>query len=132
MKKKLIILVILLFISIFIHIPKYVELNNLAIIDGIGVYYKDNNYQIYLKEILPIKDQLGINKEYKYYYVKTKNIESGIKELDKNIKKKLYYKSCNYIVTNMKTSSKILNNFNINTKKIYHNNKVLYKLKKTN
>ncbi|MBR3049156.1 MAG: hypothetical protein IKG58_01180 [Bacilli bacterium] len=132
MKKKLIILFILLFISIFIHIPKYVELNNLAIIDGIGVYYKDNSYYIYLKEIIPIKDQLGINKEYKYYYVKSKDIESGIKELNKNSKKKLYYKSCNYIVTNMNTSSKILNSFNISTKKIYHNKKVLNKLKKTN
>ena len=36
MKKLLIIALILLFISIFVEVPEYIELNNLKIIESIG------------------------------------------------------------------------------------------------
>ena len=129
MKKKLVILFILLFISVFINIPKYVELNNLAIIDGIGIDYSNNIYIVYLKEIIPTKYDLGINKKYKYYIVRSSNITSALKELKNKTKKKLYYKACSYIVTNKKTSNNITNKLDLNIKNIYHTKNVYYKLK---
>lgn len=72
MKKYLILIIILIFISLFIKIPKYRELNNIKIIDKIYVYcdyYK-------LREILLDKDDY--NYEYKYYN-------------EKNINKNKYY-----------------------------------------
>ena len=49
MKKRIIIITVIV-LTYFIKIPPYVELNNLAIIESIGIEYKDNQYIIYLKE----------------------------------------------------------------------------------
>lgn len=132
MKKKLILFLILIFISIFIYIPKYVELNNLAIIEGIGIKYGNNTYIVYLKEMIPIKDDLGINKKYKYYMVKSSSINTAFKDLKKKTKKKLYYKACSYIVTNKKISINMINKLSLNTKNIYHTKDVYNKLKRIN
>ena len=51
--KKIIIITILVLTLFIIKIPKYIELNNLAIIESMGIDYKDKTYEVYLKEIIP-------------------------------------------------------------------------------
>ena len=65
MKKLVIITSILLLISIFADIPEYIELNNLKVIESIE-YDCDSKF-LYLKEILPNRDDNGIEYEYKIY-----------------------------------------------------------------
>ena len=62
MKKTIFIIILLFIISIFIHIPDYLELNNLIIIDKINIDCK--NKTIKYTEIIPYKDNNSIN--YKY------------------------------------------------------------------
>ena len=65
---KRIILILLIILELFIiKIPKYEELNNLVIIKEIAVEYSKDKYTIYLKEIIPIKANQGINYKYKIY-----------------------------------------------------------------
>ena len=65
--KRLLLFIIILVGAFIFKIPKYVELNNLAIIEGIGIEHLDNKYTIYLKEIIPKKKENGIIYEYKFY-----------------------------------------------------------------
>ena len=65
--KKAIILLIIFCTLYLIGIPRYTELNNLAIIETVGVSYEENKYYVYLKEVIPVKDNQGIKYEYKYY-----------------------------------------------------------------
>lgn len=127
MKKKLILLLFLISLSIFFNIPDYAELNNIAIIEGIGVSYNNNHYTIYLKEIIPTKDDLGINYKYNYYKEDGKSINNTIKKLQKKTKKKLYLSRAKFLITNKKTSSKILKDLNLNIKYIYHTKSDIYK-----
>ena len=53
-------IIFLLIPLLFINIPPYIELNNLAIIEEIGIKQNKENYTLYLKEIIPIKEELGI------------------------------------------------------------------------
>jgi len=130
MKKKLILVIILIALSIFVKIPNYVELNNLAIIESIGIDYNNSHYTIYLKEVIPIKDDLGINYKYKYYKDDGKNIRETITKLKSKTKKKLYLDKVKFLVTNTTTSMKISKELNINFKYIYHTkNNILKKLK---
>ena len=61
--KKIILIVLLFIISIFINIPKYIELNNLMIIDRIEI----NCDSITFREVKPTKGDNGISYEYKTY-----------------------------------------------------------------
>ena len=65
--KKIFILILIILGGIIFKIPEYKELNQLAIIESIGLYYDESNYVIYLREIIPIKSDEGIDYEYKYY-----------------------------------------------------------------
>lgn len=128
--KRIILFLILIAISFFISIPEYVELNNLAIIEGIGVSYNDNNCTIYLKEIIPIKDEQGINYDHNYYEAEAKTFEKAYKKLEEKTKKKLYLKEVKFLVTNSKINNEIVKKFNIKSKNIYHvRQDVLKKLK---
>ena len=49
-------IIFLLIPLLFINIPPYIELNNLAIIEEIGIKQNKENYTLYLKEIIPIKE----------------------------------------------------------------------------
>lgn len=132
MKKRFLILLFLISMSIFFKIPEYVELNNLAIIEGIGVSYNNNHYTIYLKEVIPTKDDLGINYKYNYYKEDGKTIKTTLKKLQKKTKKKLYLSRAKFLITNKKTSTKILKDLNLNIKYIYHTKYNIYKkLKET-
>lgn len=80
--KKYILIIVLLFLSLFIKVDKYIEINNLKIIDSI--YVCDSYY--YLEEIIPIRDDNGINYDKKIH--KVKNIS------DKYFIKYAKYKKC--------------------------------------
>ncbi len=76
MKKTIILFIIFIVISLFIKIPKYMELNNIKIIDRVYVYcdyYK-------LREVLLDKDDLIF--EYKYY--KENKINKNTYYIDKD------------------------------------------------
>lgn len=113
MKRFLIIVfgVVFCFLSLFfIEVPNYVELNNLAIIEGIGIECFNKDYKIYLKEIIPKKGENGIEYEYRIYKSdKKESIKTSIKDLEDNVKKKLYYKEVKYLVTNCDNSKEIRN-----------------------
>ena len=74
--KKIIIIISIIALTYFIKIPPYVELNDLAIIESIGIEYKDNQYIIYLKELIPTKSDQGIDYKYKYYETKSNEIDN--------------------------------------------------------
>lgn len=113
MKKILILISIVLVFSITFNIPKYRELNNIKIIESIGYDCLNNN--IYLKEIIPKKDDNGI--EYKYKVYKIKN----------NISDEYYLKSTKYIITNCDNTNTLISKYNLNPKYIYHTNKDIEK-----
>ena len=84
MKKTIIIIILLFIISLFIHIPNYIELNNLIIIDKINIDCK--NKTINYSEVIPYKDNNTINYKYKEYTYKYNNIDEFFKM------KNIYYK----------------------------------------
>ena len=94
-------LILLLLIPLFfINIPPYIELNNIAIIEEIGIKQNKNNYTLYLKEIIPIKEDNSIKYEYKYYESTSKNIKSCLKKINKSTKKTIYLNKVKTIYTN--------------------------------
>lgn len=125
MKKILIIILILIGAYLF-KVPEYRELNDIAIIEGIAVDYDGNNYKLYLREVIPIKGDQGIDYEYKYYEGVSSSLEDSYEEVLSNTKKKLYLKRCKFLVTNMYSSDDIIDIFNIKPKTIYHDTKEVY------
>ncbi len=121
--KKIIIIMIILIIIYISKIPPYNELNNISIIDGIGIEKKDLNYILYLREIIPNKKENGITYEYKIYQESTENILKGIENLQKKNKKKLYLNKVKFIVTNYQINS------THKSIRIYQTKNVLNKLK---
>lgn len=106
--RKIMLLLLILIPLLFIKIPKYKELNNLNIITDIGIDCKNNT--IYLKEIIPVKDDDGI--EYKYKLHEYHNYNKVLQN------KKLYLNHVKKVVTNC-SNEKNFDQFN-NT--IYKNN----------
>ena len=121
--KKIIIIMIILIIIYISKIPPYNELNNISIIDGIGIEKKDSNYILYLREIIPNKKENSITYEYKIYQESTENILKGIENLQKKNKKKLYLNKVKFIVTNYQINS------THKSIRIYQTKNVLNKLK---
>ena len=93
-------IIFLLIPLLFIKIPPYIELNNLAIIEEIGIRKNKENYTLYLKEIIPIKEDNSIKYEYKYYESTNKNIKSCLKDINKTTKKTIYLNKVKTIYTN--------------------------------
>lgn len=129
--KKIITLILLIIFLLLIKVPKYVELNNLAIIEGISVEYNYGSYFVTLKEIIPTKDDNGIKYSYKYYSYKESSLDNIYKKIS-NSNKKIYLKKTKYLVTNITKSKKIIKKFNLVDVKIYHNKDSLKKLKSIN
>ena len=98
------IIIIIILGSIIFKIPEYVELNDLAIIENMAVEYKDSRYTVYLKEIIPKKDENGINYDYKYYNASDIDLDDVYKKLKAKTKKKLYYKSVKSLIINLEKS----------------------------
>lgn len=93
-------IIILLIPLLFIKIPKYTELNNLAIIEEIGIKEENNKYTLYLKEIIPIKEDNSIKYEYKYYESTSKNIKTSLKEIKNKSNKKIYLNKVKNVYSN--------------------------------
>ena len=131
MKKLLLIAIIVLELSI-IPIPQYKELNNLAIIEDIKVIKTRNKYTITLKEIIPIKENNGINYKYKYYQDSSNTIKDTIYKLNNKTKKKLYLKKVKSLTTNIINSNNIIKELDIKPKTITHINYYLSINEQTN
>ncbi len=129
MKKLLITTIIFILLFIFI-VPPYNELNNIAIIDSIGIEKTNDNYIVYLREIIPKKSDNGIKYTYKIYKTYTNKLENIESKLQKNVKKKLYLNKVKYLVINI-NNTKLIDKLKINPKSIYHTNNVKDKLKST-
>ena len=130
--KKIWIIILFILIIIFPKISPYVELNNLAIIESVGVSYNNGNYTIWLKEVIPIKDEQGINYDYKYYKGTGNSVKSAYKKISSKTKKKLYLKRTKLLITNLEHSQKIIDDLNIKPKSILHLTKDIFKeLKKS-
>lgn len=131
--KKIIIIILVLLGAYLIKIPEYRELNEIAIIEGMAIDYDGDYYTVYLKEVIPIKSDQGIDYEYKYYHERATSMEKAYEEIISNTKKKLYLKRCKFLVSNIYTTDKIINYFEINPNAIYHDMDNVYeKLKDTN
>lgn len=125
--KKTIIIIILIIIGLIIKIPKYEELNNLAIIHSIAINSKEGKIVLILKEIIPKKDDNGITYDYNYYKSNGKSIEEALNKLTKKTKKKIYLYRCKYLILDETTSNDIISKLNIKPKYIIHTNKDINK-----
>ena len=97
--KKVILLIIIIVPLLFIKIPKYKELNHLIIIEKVGIDCSNDN--IYLKEIIPLKDDNGI--EYKYRIYRYNN------KLNDLLKDNRYYLNKDLLITNCSNYNKYFN-----------------------
>ena len=121
MKRIILLIIIFIIFTFIIKIPNYVELNNLVIVEGIGVECKNSKYSLYLKEIIPIKGDNGITYKYKYYESEAKSIEKAYKNIiEEYTNKKFFYDDVKFIITSCDTSEKITNYFHIKPKYIKH------------
>ncbi len=116
--KLFIIFVLLAPIIIFFN-PPYVELNDLAIIQGVGVSCGDE-LNLYLKEIIPIKGDSGIKYQYEYYQGMGNSVFDSFQNIQLKTKKKLYLKKAKFLVTDCTKSNKIIDSLSLNDLKIYH------------
>ena len=116
MKKNILIIISVILISLIFNIPKYRELNNIHIIEGIGINCINDKQIVYLKEIIPEKDDSGIEYKYRYYTYHNK--------INNN---KIYLKGTRYIITNCINTNEVINTYNLNPKYIYHTNKGIKK-----
>ena len=130
--KTVVIIILLLLTILILKIPNYVELNDLAIIQGIGFSCNTKEKTMYLKEIIPIKGETGIEYQYEYYQGSGKNIKSILKKIEQKTKKKIYLSQTKFIITNCKKTNKILKELKLKDTKIYLHNAIEKKLKKTN
>lgn len=92
--KKIIIFSFLFIILFLFVVPKYNELNNISIIEYIGIEKINNNTTYYLKEIIPKKNNYNINYTYKIHKGKS------IKDIENKTNKKFYLNKVKLIITN--------------------------------
>lgn len=123
---------ILLLLPIFIFkIPKYVELNDLAIIQGVGYSCHDGNKILYLKEIIPIKGDAGLEYQYEYYQEQGEKFNNLVQKTENHTKKKIYLSKVKFVVTNCDISKDVEEELKKDDIKIYYvENDIKQKLKK--
>lgn len=123
---------ILLLLPIFIFkIPKYVELNDLAIIQGVGYSCHDGNKTLYLKEIIPIKGEAGLEYQYEYYQEQGEKFNNLVQKIEEHTKKKIYLSKVKFVVTNCDISKDVEEELKKDDIKIYYvENDIKQKLKK--
>ena len=123
---------ILLLLPIFIFkIPKYVELNDLAIIQGVGYSCHDGNKILYLKEIIPIKGEAGLEYQYEYYQEQGEKFNNLVQKIEEHTKKKIYLSKVKFVVTNCDISKDVEEELKKEDIKIYYvENDIKQKLKK--
>jgi len=99
--KKIIIQVFI--ISLFLTLiptPEYKELNHLILVNKIKITCTNNYITGTISEIIPIKDDSGVNYKEKKYYTKGNSLEELKINLEKQTNNKFYYKSIKKIKTN--------------------------------
>ena len=123
---------ILLLLPIFIFkIPKYVELNDLAIIQGVGYSCHDGNKILYLKEIIPIKGDAGLEYQYEYYQEQGEKFNNLVQKIENHTKKKIYLSKVKFVVTNCYISNDVEEELKKEDIKIYYvESDIKQKLKK--
>ena len=123
---------ILLLLPIFIFkIPKYVELNDLAIIQGVGYSCHDGNKILYLKEIIPIKGDAGLEYQYEYYQEQGEKFNDLVQKIENHTKKKIYLSKVKFVVTNCDISKDVEEELKKEDIKIYYvESDIKQKLKK--
>lgn len=123
---------ILLLLPIFIFkIPKYVELNDLAIIQGVGYSCHDGNKILYLKEIIPIKGDAGLEYQYEYYQEQGEKFNNLVQKIENHTKKKIYLSKVKFVVTNCNISKDVEEELKKEDIKIYYvESDIKQKLKK--
>lgn len=126
--KKIIIITILVLTLFIIKIPKYIELNNLAIIESMGIDYKDKTYEVYLKEIIPYQSDQGITYKYKYYNKKASTINKALAQIEKEINKKLYLNKIKLIIINNKDKKRIKKELTYKGKEYIYTNQSIKKV----
>lgn len=118
--KKITLLILILITLLSLKIPPYIELNDLIIIETI-IIKKDNNiYNVYLKEIIPKKDNNSIIYEYKYYDSKNNNIIKAIESIQTKTDKKIYISKTKTLITNISNTDKLKKELNIKPNSIIH------------
>ena len=120
MKKIIVLVVLIITFGFIIKIPEYHELNDLAIIQGVGVEYKNNSYIVYMKEVIPIRSDMGIDYKFKYYEGESSDLEKAMERVQDRTKKRLYYKKVKFLATNIENSDYIKDILKINPKNVYH------------
>lgn len=118
--RNIIFIFVVLLGAVFIKIPEYVELNDLAIIKDIGIEYDNGRYTIILKEVIPKKDVNGINYEYKYYEESSDDFNKAFNNIKENTNKKIYLNKVKTIITNYDKTDKFIKDLNINPDEIIH------------
>ena len=130
--KTTIILILVLFIFTFIvKIPKYVELNHLIIVDTIGVECSNNNITLYLREIIPAKNDNGINYQYKIYKGIGRSIDNAFDEIDSKTSDKIFYKDSKTILSNCNNTHDIDDFFKLKKANIKYYSNVEEYIKKS-
>lgn len=109
--KKLIAITCLFIISSIFFVPPYIELNDLAIIDKIGIEQKENLYYVYLREVIPTKNNNEIKYQYKIYSIETNNLDNSLEQLQNKTKKKLYLDKVKSLTTNINTDTTLFTFF---------------------
>lgn len=118
--KNITLLILILITLLSLKIPPYIELNDLVIIETI-IIKKDNNiYNVYLKEIIPKKDNNSIIYEYKYYDSKNNNIIKAIESIQTKTDKKIYISKTKTLITNISNTDKLKKELNIKPNSIIH------------
>lgn len=132
---KTVFVVILVLVPIFIFkIPEYVELNDLAIIEGIGLSCHEDGVTLYLKEVVPVKSDAGITYQYNYYQSDGKKLDNAYQKIQNKEDKKIFIDRSQYIVTNCTSTDFIFEYFHLYNLKIQHqhtNKNIVKQLKKT-
>lgn len=133
MIKKIILIGVLLLFSLLLPLGEYVELNDLAIIRGVAVGCGEEEVQLYLKEVIPVKVEQGIKYQYDFYQATGKNITRSYQRITDKTKKKLYLRKIKFLVTDCKTTEHIMDELHLKDIKIYHvQEDLLSTLKKVN
>lgn len=133
MKKIIVLVVLIITFGFIIKIPEYHELNDLAIIQGVGVEYENNSYTVYMKEVIPVRSDMGIDYEFKYYEGESSDLEKAVERAQDKTKKKLYYNKVKFLVTDIENSDYIKDVLKIKPRNVYHpSGNIKEHLKKTN
>ena len=92
----------------------------MAIIQGLGYSCEGGQRTLYLKEIIPIKGDAGLEYQYEYYKKQGKSFPTLIRKIEENTKKKIYLSKVKFLVTNCDISKDVLEKLKKEDIKIYH------------